>query len=563
MLEELHVRNYALIDNISVSFPSGFCVLTGETGAGKSILVGALSLLLGGRAGEDIIRSGTDEAEVSGVFRVGGNRDARAWLAERQIADEGGSVLVRRVIKRTGRGGIFIGASPAPLSELQGFAALLVDLHSQHEHQSLFSVENHRRFLDRYAGLEERVGAFTVRFAELAGLRGKYGELTSAEKDRRRDMELLSFAVQEIGDAGLREGEEEELAAERKILHEHEKLTAQIEEASGCLAESRGGAVSLVRKALAALKAAAAIDGKLTEAGSRLENLFFELEDVTEVIKNAPPTAFDPERLEAIEERLALIHRLKKKYGGGVKDVLAYRVDAGKKLETLTNFDGEKSRLEADIKLLEQELLAEAAKISEARKAAASGLEKEIETALGSLGMKKIRFCVAVEKKESGQGKPVCGSYGLDLVSFLLAPNPGEPLKPLKSIASGGELSRVMLAIKTILAEQDDIGCLIFDEIDTGIGGEVAVAVGEFLRRLSVHKQVLAITHLASIAVLAKAHLRVEKRIDKERTFTDIISIDGTQRIREIARMLSGEPEGAASMMHAEELLKKYSVWEK
>jgi DNA repair protein RecN (Recombination protein N) len=563
MLEELHVRNYALIDNISVSFPPGFCVLTGETGAGKSILTGALSLLLGGRAAEDIIRSGADEAEVSGVFRVTGNRDAEAWLAERQIADEEGVVLVRRVIKRTGRGGIFIGSSASSLSDLQGFAALLVDLHSQHEHQSLFSVENHRRFLDRYAGLEERVAAFALRFADLAEMRGKYEELLNAEKDRLRDMELLAFAVQEIGEAALREGEEEELAARRKILHEHEKLSAQLEEAAGSLAENRGGAVSLVRKALAAVKAAAVIDGRLGEARSRLENLFFELEDVAGVITDARPETFDPEQLETIEERLALIHRLKKKYGGAAADVLAYRAEAEKKLETLTNFDTEKKHLETALKTLEQELLAEAAKISEARKAAARGLEKEIEAALGSLGMKKIRFSVPVEKKESGQGKPVCGPYGLDLVSFLIAPNPGEPLKPLKSIASGGELSRVMLAIKTILAEQDDIGCLIFDEIDTGIGGEVAVAVGEFLRRLSAHKQVLAITHLASIAVQAKAHLRVEKRIDKERTFTDIISIDGPQRIREIARMLSGDPEGTASMKHAEELLGKYSVWEK
>jgi DNA repair protein RecN (Recombination protein N) len=376
-------------------------------------------------------------------------------------------------------------------------------------------------------------------------------------------MELLSFAVQEIGEAGLQDGEEEKLAAERKILHEYEKLAAQLEEACGSLSESGAGAVSLVRKALTAVKAAAAIDAKLGEAGARLENIFFELEDVAGVIKDARPDSFDPERLEAIEERLALIQRLKKKYGGSAADVIAYREEAEKKLETLTNFDEEKNSLETAMKAREQELLAEATKISEARKAAAQGLTKEIEAALAGLGMKKIRFSVPVEKKESTQGRPVCGPYGLDFISFLIAPNPGEPLKPLKSIASGGELSRVMLAIRTILAEQDDIGCLIFDEIDTGIGGEVGVGVGEFLRRLSAHKQVLVITHLASIAVQAGGHLRVEKRIDKERTFTDIISIEGTQRIQEIARMLSGEPEGAASMRHAEELLRKYSVWEK
>ncbi|MCL1818756.1 MAG: DNA repair protein RecN, partial [Spirochaetaceae bacterium] len=500
---------------------------------------------------------------------------------------EEGSLVVRRILKKTGRGGIFIGASPASLPDLQSFAALLVDLHSQHEHQSLFSVENHRRFLDRYAGLEERVGGFTQSFSELAEARKKYEELLASERDRDRETELLAFAVQEIGDAALKEDEEEQLLQERKILHEHEKLTAHLKEAAGSLAESDGGALSLLRKALAAVKAAAAIDGKLGEAQGRLENLFFELEDVSAALRAREPGSFNPGRLEALEERLSLIHKLKKKYtrppgqqanfagghtwppgqqaelargyGDTLAAVIAYREEAEKKLQMLTNIDEEKNRREADIKRREQDVFAEAAKISDARKAAAAGLEKEIEAALGSLGMKRLRFSVPVEKKESAQGKPVCGPYGLDAVSFLFAPNPGEPLKPLKAIASGGELSRVMLAIKTILAKQDDIGCLIFDEIDSGIGGEVAVAAGEFLAKLAAHKQVLAITHLASIAAQAHSHLRVEKRVEKDRTFTDIVSIEGKERIREIARMLSGEPEGTASMSHAEELLKKYS----
>jgi DNA repair protein RecN (Recombination protein N) len=563
MLEELRVRNYALIDELCVAFPPGFCVLTGETGAGKSILVGALSLLLGSKAEQDIIRSGKDETEVSGIFKITGNRDAEAWLAEREISCEDEAILIRRIIKRTGRGGIFIGASPVTLADLQEFSALLVDLHGQHEHQSLFSVENHRRFLDRCAGHADKVRNFTGRFLELAELRKKYDALISAERDRRRDTEFLAFAVEEIGAASLREDEEDELLRERKIMQEHEKLTACLTGAADSLSESRGGALGLVRKGLAAVKAAGAIDGRFSETAGRLENLFFELEDVTEVLKGCDPGEFDPNRLEFIEERLSLIHRLKKKYGETVRDILAYRTDAEEKLENLVNFDAEKNRLEGECKNLEQALLSEAGKISDTRKTAAGSLEKEIETALASLGMKKIRFKVLVEKKESPQGKPLCGPYGLDSVSFLIAPNPGEPLKPLKAIASGGELSRIMLAIKTILAESDDIGCLIFDEIDSGIGGEVAVAVGEFLRKLSRHKQVLSITHLASIAAQARGHLRVEKRVDKDRTFTDIISIEGNERIREIARMLSGEPEGAVSMSHAEELLKKYSIWAK
>lgn len=234
-----------------------------------------------------------------------------------------------------------------------------------------------------------------------------------------------------------------------------------------------------------------------------------------------------------------------------------------KKIEILNNYDSQKSGLAAQIRISEQTVLSEAAKISEERKVSAGRLEREIERALAGLGMKKISFNVLVERKESLKGSPVCGPYGLDAVSFLISPNPGEPLKPLKAIASGGELSRVMLAIKTILAESDDIRCLIFDEIDSGIGGEVAVAVGEFLRKLSLHKQVLVITHLASIAAQASGHLRVEKNVEEGRTYTDIKAVEGSERVKELARMLSGEPEGAASVSHAEELLKKYTVWEK
>lgn len=558
MLEELHVRNYALIDALSVSFGGGFCVLTGETGAGKSILIGALGFILGGKADSDVIRTGKDEAEVSGVFRVEGNGDALAWLEEREIASDDGCVVIRRILRRAGRGSAFIQSTPVSLSDIQTFTGFLVDIHGQHEHQSLFSTDNHRRFLDRYAGLSDRVHAFTEKFTELSELRKSLDALVASERERLREEELLAFAVDEIDKAGMRPGEEEELLRERKLLMEHEKLFSFVNDAATALADYRGGSLGLARKSVGG---AAVIDESLKDLERRLDNSFFELEDVAEALKKYQAgKEFDPERLEACEERLALIHRLEKKYGSSVKEMLDYRAEAGKKLEGIRNFDEEKNALEERVRDAEQALLAEAEAVSDERKRAALEIEGEIEKALRDLGMKRIVFKVLIERKESPRGGTLCGPAGLDAVSFLISPNPGEPLKALKTIASGGEISRVMLAIKTILAESDDVRCLVFDEIDAGIGGEVAVAVGAFLRRLGGFKQVLCITHLASIAAQADRHLRVEKNVDKERTYTDIKSIEGIERVREIARMLSGEPEGAASLSHAEELLKKFET---
>jgi DNA repair protein RecN (Recombination protein N) len=561
MLEELTIRNYALIDSLSVRFPDGFCVLSGETGAGKSILVGALSLILGAKADQDVIRTGKDEAEVSGVIKINGNREAENWLRERDITAEEGFVVLRRIIKRTGRGGVYIQSTPVTLGDLQIFTSFLVDLHGQHEHQSLFSLDNHRKYLDRYGGLSDRLDGFLQKFTILAELKKNYENLTASEKERSREYDLLSYAVEEIDKAGILPGEEEALIKERKILIEHEKLQSLVQESLEAFSDSKGSVLGLLRRGLNALSGAAAIDESLSVDVTRLENSYFELEDAIETIKKYDAgESFNPERLEYCEERLAVLHRLGKKYGPAVEEILKYREEAKSKIEGIENFSDEKRKYEEKIRELEQTLLSEAGTFSEQRNKTAIRLEGEIEEALKSLGMKKIRFKVRVEKKESPNGGIICGPTGFDTVSFLISPNPGEPLKPLRSIASGGELSRVMLAVKTILAESDDIRCLIFDEIDSGIGGEVALSVGEFLHRLSRNKQVLVITHLASIAAQADCHFRVEKNVDEERTYTDIKTIEGRGRIKEIARMLSGEPNGAASLSHAEDILKKYGA---
>ncbi len=559
MLEELSVRNYALIEQAQLEFGRGLNVLSGETGAGKSILVGALSLLYGGKADIEAIRTGADEAVVSGVFVVEGNPDTKAWLHERGIEAEDGRVLVRRTVKRTGRGPIYLQATPTTRAELAEFSSLVLDLHGQHEHQSLLSEDQHRKLLDRYAGIESEVLDLQQRFQAMTSARRRYDELVAAEQNRERERELLEFAVNEIFEAQLQPGEEEELEHERKILSQHEKLFAQLEQSYSALAESKGGAVLRMREARTSLSTASEIDESLAHAAQRLDSLFYDLEDLAEELRGHHQTIeFTPERLEACEDRLALIHRLEKKYGRSIEDVLRYCEEAQEKLTALENFETEKASLAEEIGVYEQQVRSLAQKVSTTRAKAAERLSSVILEVLHTLGMANATFEVLLTRKQSADGKPICGSTGIDAVAFMIAPNTGEPLKPLRNIASGGEISRVMLAIKTILAENDAISCLVFDEVDAGIGGQVAVAVGEHLRALARMKQVLCITPLATIAARADNHIRVEKGVEGDRTVTRIGEISGEERKREIARMLAGDREAEVSLSHAEELLLRY-----
>lgn len=314
-----------------------------------------------------------------------------------------------------------------------------------------------------------------------------------------------------------------------------------------------------LRAARQALDGAAAIDPTLSATAKRLEDAFFEIEDIAEVLSDyRSRVQFTPERLEQVEDRLAAIHRLEKKYGSSIDEVLSYLAEAREQLDSLENWEEDKARLEGEIKELEQRVRTEAARISSSRSDTAGILQEKIVAILQTLGMPKVRFEVAVEPRMSDKGVPVCGAYGMDDVAFRISANPGEPLKPLKAVASGGEISRVMLAIKTALAETDEIDSLVFDEIDSGVGGEVAVAIGEHLYSLGRHKQVLAITHLATIAVRADNHIRVEKRVRGEQTTTEIELVKGDERVEEIARMLAGDRKGQTSRTHAEEMLRKY-----
>ncbi|MCX7656430.1 MAG: DNA repair protein RecN [Treponemataceae bacterium] len=560
MLEELIIQDYALIDTLHITFEGGLNILTGETGAGKSIIVGALGFILGAKVDTDIIRTGREEVRVSAILSVAPyNTEALSWLSDHGIEPEDGKVILRRSLKQNGRGSLFIQNIPVTRSELADFTSLLFDIHGQHEHQLLLKRESHRRYLDRFAGIEEEVLQFNRVFTTLSEKRKLLENSRSSERDRQARMEMLSYAVEEIEKAQLRIGESEELEQESRRMGAHEKLASYIETASELLFEGETSCLAALRRVRSSLEGAISIDSSLVSLVEGINSTYYDLEDWAEQLRAYRNNlTFDPRRLEEIEDRLALLYRLKKKYGTTEEEILNYKQKAEEELDHLAHFEENRAVLEAEITNLEREVVQRARSITQQREKAAEELSVKITAILASLGMSRSRFAVSVIPKTQGNDSMLCGPYGAEDIEFFISPNPGEPLKELSRIASGGELSRVMLAIKTILARSDTVETLVFDEIDTGIGGEVALAVGEHLAQLGSIKQIFCITHLASIAVRADNHLKVEKSVVGDRTVTTVRPLSDRERKEEIARMLSGDASASVALAHAEELLARY-----
>jgi len=560
MLEELIIKDYALIDQLSVDFIHGLTILTGETGAGKSIVVGALSFVLGGKADIGVIRAGCEETSVSAWVRIDPtNREAHTWLAEKDIRSDDTRILIRRNIKSNGRGNSSIQGTVVTRNELAEFTSFLFDMHGQHEHQLLLKTESHRGYLDRFAGIETNVKNFTDLFSRLSEQRKLLESLKAAEKGKDERLELLRFSMEEIDVAEIVSGEINALETEARKLADHEKLALLVANASSLMFEDELSAVSLLRKVKAQLDSAALVDPSLHTHATRISDLFYETEDAADQVRQyRDELRYDPERLEQIEERLNRLHKLKKKYGKDEEAILLYRENAQKEYNELMKAEESCQALELEISGRERELAAKATSLSLRRTDAARMLGASITEILLTLGMPKSQFSVNVKPKGDGISGRMCGPYGIDEVEFMIAPNMGEPQRELSRIVSGGELSRVMLAIKTILAKADTVETLVFDEIDTGIGGEVALAVGSHLESLGKLKQIFCITHLASIAIRADNHLKVEKFITDTRTTTKVVLLTNESRREEIARMLAGDSLGEAALAHADELLGKY-----
>ncbi|MDR2784104.1 MAG: DNA repair protein RecN [Treponema sp.] len=564
MLEEITIKNYALIDSLSLSFQQGFNVLTGETGAGKSIIVGSLSFLLGGKTDGGVIRTGTDEASVSAMASIrNDNKEALDWLASRDIEIEESQVIIRRSIKSSGRSAIYIQNVPVTRADLAEFMALLFDLHGQHSHETLMHGENHRKYLDGFAHLEHEVQDFNRGFLELADKRKILEAQAGMEKDRETRIEILQYAVDEITAANPQKGEIQELENESSRLGDFEKLTGYVNSAAEAFFDGGDSVLPLARRARTSLENASDIDGYLLPLLKRVEDMFYEAEDISEEFRNYRDLlSYDPERLEEVESRLNVLLKLKKKYGGGntglfndEDGILAYKERAEAEIESLSRIEENRDKLKMEIAVLEKNIVNRASALSRKRKDAACELSAKITEILTRLGMPHARFEAEVAPR--GESGLVCGPWGADNIGFLISANAGEPLKELSRIASGGELSRVMLAIKTVLSDADTLETLVFDEIDTGIGGEVAAAVGEYLSKIGKMKQIFCVTHLASIAVRADNHLKVEKKNESGRTFTNVTPLNAEERRGEIARMLAGDA-GAAALAHADEMLAKY-----
>lgn len=567
MLEDLSIKDFAIIESEHIEFSNGFTVLSGETGAGKSILIGAMSFLLGGKADVNQIRSGAHEAQVSGTFYLDSKENqnpALEWLNDHGIETENNRILLRRYIRNNGRAGAWIGSTPVNRTDLAEFSSFLVDIHGQHEHQSLMRVPEHRKFLDARAGILPEVSAFTALYMELVEKRRLLAQLDSSDADRARKIDMYNFAVKEIEDAKLKPEEDIQLEEEENRLSSYEKLFAGVDSIRNMLDGGDESVVSLLKKIRRESQNISILDKTLSSLDTRIESAFYELNDISEEFGSyANKLVYDPSHLQEVQDRLSLIYSLKKKYASSqsapLKEVFDYYENAQKSLEQLGAGSENREKLMKSVSELEKKVYLAGKNLSERRRATGDKLASEVEALLKNLGMNGTRFAVSITAKPGDQIEQKCGPYGFDNIEFLISANPGSPLLPLAKIASGGEISRVMLALKTIFAQNDPVQTLVFDEIDTGIGGEVAVAVGSHMKALAKNRQIFCITHLASIAVYADNQIKIEKGVAEGKTVSNVHPIQGEERVAEIARMLSGDADSAASIEHARAMLEKYS----
>ena len=555
MLLELRVENYAVIDSLVVEFSSGLNLLTGETGAGKSILIDALSLLLGDKSSTEMIRHGAEKATVSGVFEVDEKRLAHI-LEENGIEPEGHQVIVKREVAAGGKGRVFVNNQPATVALLRALAPALASIHAQNQTILAFDEATRMGLLDTYAGhdlsdLEEKYSAWTA-------LRERLAQLDRDEQDRLRMADLWSFQKKEIGAAKLHPGEDQKLETEKRVLGNSEKLFGAATAAYQVLYEDDSSALTNISAAKKQFEELARFDPKFLETLAALESAKAAIEDVSATARDyADGIDASPERLAEVEDRLALLDRLKRKYGRTVDEVITYEEDVARKLDELENREDVVRDLKKQLAATEMVFLAAAQAISKKRHSAARELQKLVETEINQLAM-KAQFKIEVSGSDETANWT---ASGFDSVTYLISPNPGEPLKPVEQIASGGELSRVMLALKaTIEAGKKSKGgaqrTLVFDEIDTGIGGRAAEAVGKKLKSLARANQVLCITHLPQIASFADHHYLIEKKETAGRTKTSVRALTAAEQTEEIARMLSGATLTETSRQHAEQLLK-------
>ncbi|WP_339250482.1 DNA repair protein RecN [Sporosarcina sp. FSL W8-0480] len=554
MLSELSIHNFAIIEQLEVSFDEGLTVLTGETGAGKSIIIDAVQLLVGGRGSQEFIRHGANKAELEGMFIIEEeNHPVFEKLNDFGIDFEDGNIILRRDINSNGKTSCRVNGKLVTIASLREIGSQLIDIHGQHDNQELMHERRHIHLLDQFAGqpLFEAHKNYHDIYERYVKLKRRLETANENEQQVAQRIDLYSFQLKEIDAAGLQIGEEEELEEEKLKLQHFNRLFERLNTAF----ESIGGdnhALDWVGSAMSDLEDAASIDKELTSHAEIISSCFYSLQDVSHELKSIIDSMeFDPMRLSFVEDRLALLLSLKRKYGTTIEDILIYREKISDELDQLLNRDARIVQEQEKLDQLKKDLEIEANELSIIRKHAATELEKAIMQQLKELYMEKSDFKVSVTRKPAN----VFDSNGVDDVVFLISTNLGEPLKQLVKIASGGELSRIMLALKTIFSKHQGITSIIFDEVDTGVSGRVAQAIADKISMVAVNSQVLCISHLPQVAAMADHHLLIKKEVTDNRTTTAVAEISEIERTKELSRMLSGAEITSLTLQHAEELL--------
>jgi DNA repair protein RecN (Recombination protein N) len=565
MLKSLHVKNYALIEEAMVEFREGLNLLTGETGAGKSILIDALGLLLGDRASSDCVRQGSERAIVEGVFAVGGNERAGRILNDNGY--EGGEeLIIRREISARGTSRTFLNDSPAPLTLLKEIGDHLVDLHGQHEHQMLLRADTHIDFLDDAGGLFDLVEQYRTRFHELQRMQSELRDLRGREMQLRERQEFYLYQLREIDAVGPEQGEDEAIVQELKLLENSERIAELGSGLVELLYEDQSSIHDQLQRARHVLDQLVAIDPSLKDYRAELTSAIAIVDELAKFFHgHATRIEFSPAKLEELRDRLHALNGLRKKFGGTLDAVLAYRATIAAEIELAQNFDEQIAQLESRLAAQRRSTGEIAARLSRKRRDLARKIERAVVDVLRGLGIEKGTFVIKIDQTTAAPGAAnavehdgtlyAASPSGIDRVEFFISTNLGEEPKPLAKVASGGEISRVMLALKTILAKGERLPLLVFDEIDTGISGRVASKVGTAMRDLGAFHQIIAITHLPQIAAMSMNHYLVEKRVQGGRTVTMVRRLQGDEHVREVAKLMSGEVVTDASLQMARELI--------
>ena len=550
MLELLHIENIAVIEEADIRFQPGFNALTGETGAGKSIVIDAMGAVLGGRTSRELIRTGANKAFVSAEFSKV-SADLAGLVMNGITPDEDGTLLLQREIFADGKNTCRANGRPITVAQLRQIGAELLNIHGQHDGTALLDEEQHEAYLDRFGRTEGALAAYRAEYDAMADLRNQIRALQMDEAEKARRVDSLRFQIDELERAELVAGEEEELNQRRNILRNGEKFMSALSGAEYCLFgdDENAGIVNGLRDAEEAMASIRTLGDDLADLYRRLGELRSEAYDLAEIIRDKRGELdFSPSELDAVESRADQLYRLKKKYGATVEDMLDYLDKCRAELDAIETADDTLILLQQKLKKAEKSVLAAGAELTRVRKEAAAALEQRIQQELRDLDMKKIRFAIEFTDKEPA-------ADGCDSIRFLMSANVGEDLRPIAKIASGGELARIMLALKNVLAEQESIGTLVFDEVDTGVSGRAAQKVAEKLAQVSRRKQVLCVTHLPQLAAMADTHFSVEKGESKGRTFTCVVPLNREQRKAELARITGGSQVTEALLESAGELL--------